>query len=38
MEANPEKMESEAEHWEVPKEDATVKTSGAMKKRHRARI
>jgi hypothetical protein len=35
MEANPEEMQSEAEHWEVPKEEATVKSSGAPKKHHR---
>jgi hypothetical protein len=35
MEPHPEKMGSGAEHREVPKEEAAVKTSGAMKKRHR---
>ncbi|PNF22505.1 Peptidyl-tRNA hydrolase 2, mitochondrial [Cryptotermes secundus] len=34
MEPSPEKMESGAEHREVPKEEAAVETSGAMKKRH----
>lgn len=28
-------MEYDAEHWEVPKEETTVKSSGAMKKQHR---
>jgi hypothetical protein len=36
MEPNPEKMESGAEHREVPKEEAAVRTSPAIKKRHRA--
>jgi hypothetical protein len=30
-------MESEVEHWEVPMEEAAVKSSGTMKKRHRGR-
>jgi hypothetical protein len=33
--ANPEDMESEAEHREVPTEDAAVKSLGTMKKEHR---
>ncbi|XP_033606629.1 peptidyl-tRNA hydrolase 2, mitochondrial-like [Cryptotermes secundus] len=36
-EANPEKMESRVEHWEVPKDEAAGKTSVAKKKRHRGR-
>jgi hypothetical protein len=32
---NPEDMESRVEHREVPTEEAAVKSSGAMKKRHR---
>jgi hypothetical protein len=32
-----EEMKSVAEHQEVPKEDASVKSSGAIKKRHRCR-
>jgi hypothetical protein len=35
MEPYPEKMESEVEHWEVPMEEAAVKSSGTMKKRYR---
>jgi hypothetical protein len=42
LEANPEKLErnaemmqSEVEHQEVPTEEATVKSLGTMKKRHR---
>jgi hypothetical protein len=34
-EPNPEDMESEVEHWEVPMEEAAVKSLGAMKKRYR---
>jgi hypothetical protein len=34
MEANPEEMESTMEHEEVPKEEATVESFGALKKRH----
>jgi hypothetical protein len=30
-------MESEAEHREIPEEEAAVKSSGEMKKRHRGR-
>jgi hypothetical protein len=33
--SNPETMKSGAEHQKVPGEEATVETSGAMKKRHR---
>jgi hypothetical protein len=36
-EPNPEDMESEVEHREVPTEEAAVKSSGTMKKRHRGR-
>jgi hypothetical protein len=32
---NPEDMESEVEQWEVPMEEATVKSSRTMKKLHR---
>jgi gamma-glutamyl phosphate reductase len=32
--ANPEEMESEADHREVPTEEVTVKFSGTTKKRH----
>jgi hypothetical protein len=35
LKANPEEMESEAEYWEVHTEEATVKSFGAVKKRHR---
>jgi hypothetical protein len=35
LEANPEDMESGAEHREVPKEEAAAKSSGALKKCHR---
>jgi hypothetical protein len=31
MEANPEEIESESEHPEVPKEEAAVKIFGALK-------
>jgi hypothetical protein len=31
LEANSEEIESEAEHEEVPKEEATVETFGALK-------
>jgi hypothetical protein len=36
-ELNSEDMESEAEHREVPTEEAAVKSSGTMKKQHRGR-
>jgi hypothetical protein len=36
-ELNPEDKESEVEHQEVPTEEATVKSSGTMKKQHRGR-
>jgi hypothetical protein len=36
-ELNPEDMESEMEHREVPTEEAAVKSSGTMKKWHRGR-
>jgi hypothetical protein len=35
LETNPEETESGANHWEVPKEDATVETGRALNKRHR---
>jgi hypothetical protein len=36
LKANPEEdMESEVEHWEIPMVEATVKSSGKMKKRQR---
>jgi hypothetical protein len=35
MEANPEEMKSVAEHEKVPKEEAAVKSFGALKKRRR---
>jgi hypothetical protein len=31
MEANPEETKSVAEHWELPKEEATVETIGSLK-------
>jgi hypothetical protein len=34
-ELNPEDMESEAEHREVPMKEAAVQSSGTMKKQHR---
>jgi hypothetical protein len=37
METNPEEMQSEAVHEEVLKEEAAVKSFGAMKKWHRHR-
>jgi hypothetical protein len=37
METNPEMMQSIGEHQEVPKEEAAVRSSGALKKRHRDR-
>jgi hypothetical protein len=37
LEPNPEKMESGTEYREVPKEEAAVKSSGTMKKRHKGR-
>jgi hypothetical protein len=36
-EANPEEIQSEAVHREVPKEEAAEKSSGVLKKRHRGR-
>jgi hypothetical protein len=36
-EPNPEYMESKVEHREVPTEEAAMKSSGTMKKRHRGR-
>jgi hypothetical protein len=36
-EPNPEEMESEVEHREVPMEEAAVKSSGALKQQHRGR-
>jgi hypothetical protein len=35
LKANPEEMESESEHREVPKEDAIVKPVKGRKKRHK---
>jgi hypothetical protein len=35
LKANPEEMESEAEHWEVPKDDAIVKLVKGRKKQHK---
>jgi hypothetical protein len=37
-ELNPEYMKSKVEHREVPTEEAAVKSSGTMGKRHRANI
>jgi hypothetical protein len=37
LEANPEEKESEAEHWEVPKEHAAMETGRAPNKWHRDR-
>jgi tRNA/tmRNA/rRNA uracil-C5-methylase (TrmA/RlmC/RlmD family) len=37
LESNPEEIESKAEHKEVPKEEATVETLEALKKRYRDR-
>jgi hypothetical protein len=37
LKGNPEEMECELEHWEVPKEDAIVKLVKGRKKRHRDR-
>jgi hypothetical protein len=37
MEANPEEIESELEHPEVPTEEAAVETFRTQKKRHRSR-
>jgi hypothetical protein len=34
LEANPEEIESEAEHQEAPKEEAAVETFGALKERY----
>jgi hypothetical protein len=36
-EANPEEKQCEAEQGKIPKEEAAVKSSGTMKKRHRGR-
>jgi hypothetical protein len=36
-ELNPEDMKSGVEHWEVPTEEAVVKSLGIMKKLHRGR-
>jgi hypothetical protein len=36
LEANPERMQSEAEHQKVPKEQAAVKPVGGLRKRHRS--
>jgi protein subunit release factor B len=38
LETNPEEMQSEAVHEEVPKEEAAVKPVRPLKKRHRGRI
>jgi hypothetical protein len=35
LEANPEEIESKAEHEDVPKEEAAVETFGALKERYR---
>jgi hypothetical protein len=35
LKVNPEDMKSEMEHWEVPMEEAAVKSSGTMTKRDR---
>jgi hypothetical protein len=35
LKGNPEEMECESKHWEVPKEDAIVKLFKGQKKRHR---
>jgi hypothetical protein len=37
-ELNPEDMKSEVEYWEVPIEEAAVKSSGTLEKKHRADI
>jgi hypothetical protein len=37
LKANTEEMESESEHWEVPKEDAVVKPVKGWKQQHRGR-
>jgi hypothetical protein len=37
LKANPEKMESESEHREVPNEDAVLTPVKGQKKRHRGR-
>jgi hypothetical protein len=36
LKPNPEEMESEGKHWEVPMEEVAVKRSGKMKKRYLA--
>jgi Fe2+ transport system protein B len=37
LKANPEEMESKSEHQEIPKEHATVKPVGGLRKQHRGR-
>jgi hypothetical protein len=37
MEPNPEMMQSIGDHQEVPKKEAAVRSSGALKKQHRGR-
>jgi hypothetical protein len=37
LKAGPEQMQFKAEHQEVPKEEAGVRSSGALKKWHRGR-
>jgi hypothetical protein len=37
LEVNPEEIESKVEHEEVPKEEATVETFGALKEQYRDR-
>jgi hypothetical protein len=34
LKSNPEEMESEAEHWELPKEDSIAKPVKGLRKRH----
>jgi hypothetical protein len=34
LEANPEEVESKAKHEEIPKEEASVETSGALEQQH----
>jgi hypothetical protein len=34
LEANPEETEAEAEHWEVPKDEAAADAVGALNERH----
>jgi hypothetical protein len=36
LKANPEELESDSEHWKVPKEAATGKPVRRLKKWHRA--